>query len=440
MAEPPAPPAAADAARPGLVRAIGRWSLTAAVVNGVIGSGIFNLPSELARHTGALSPLAALLAGLGVLTIVLCFAEVASRFREGGGPYLYGREAFGPFVGFQAGWLNFWIRSTAVAAGLNGFALYLSQILPWAGTRLGRLAAMTLLMALVTAINVRGVREATWTVNLFTLAKLVPLLALIALGIGRLRPEVLDSQVVAVPDWTQAILLLIFAYGGFESPLVPAGEARNPQRDTAFALLTALALIAAVYMLIQLVVVGVVPNAAAAKAPVAAAFGVLLGGAGTVVASLAAMLSMYGYVTGAVLQTPRSLLAMAERGELPAALARVHPGFRTPDVAIYAFSGVTLALAVYGSFGWNAVLSAIARLLTYGMTCVALLALRRQRPQEPPGFRLPGALVVAPLATAFCLWLLSTRPFHQAVLLPAVMALGALLMWASRWRQGRRSA
>jgi APA family basic amino acid/polyamine antiporter len=431
MSEPPAT-AAADAARPGLVRAIGRWSLTAAVINGVIGSGIFNLPSELARLTGSLSPLAALAAGLGVLTIVLCFAEVASRFREGGGPYLYGREAFGPFVGFQAGWLNFWVRATAVAAGLNGFALYLSQIVPAAGTPAGRLWAMALLVALVTAINVLGVRQATWTVNVFTLAKLVPLFALIALGLGSVRSEVLETQVVAVPNWTQAILLLIFSYGGFESPLVPAGEARNPQRDTAFALLTALGVIALVYCLVQLVVVGIVPNAAGAKAPVAAAFGVLLGPAGATVAALAAMISMYGYITGAVLSTPRSFLAMAERGELPAVLGRVHPRFRTPDASIVVFSAVTLALAAYGSFGWNAVLSAIARLLTYGMTCLAVLVLRRKRPQEPPPFRVPGAWVVVPVALGFCLWLLVTRPFHQAVLMPAVIAAGAVLMWSSR--------
>jgi basic amino acid/polyamine antiporter, APA family len=423
---------APESARPGLVRVIGRWSLTAAIINGVIGSGIFNLPSELARLTGAWSPLAALLAGLGILTIFLCFAEVASRFREGGGPYLYGREAFGSFVGFQAGWLTFWIRATAVAAALNGFTNYLATLLPAAGTRTGRLCTMALLAALVATINVRGVLQATWTVNLFTLAKLLPLFILIALGLGNLRPEALQAQPVAVPDWTQAILLLVFAYGGFESPLIPAGEARDPQRDTAFALLTALAVIATVYLLLQLVIVGVVPHVAEAKAPVAAAFGVLFGPTGATLASLAAIISMYGYVTGAVLQTPRLLLAMADRHQLPALLGHVHPSFRTPDVSILVFSGVTLALAAYGSFGWNVVLSAIARLLTYGMTCVALLALRRQRPGEAPGFRLPAAWLVAPAGAVFCGWLLYTRPLGQALFLPAVMAVGAVIMWASR--------
>jgi APA family basic amino acid/polyamine antiporter len=191
-------------------------------------------------------------------------------------------------------------------------------------------------------------------------------------------------------------------------------------------------------MLVQLVVVGVVPHAASAKAPVAAALGVLLGETGATLASIAAMVSIYGYCTGAVLSAPRGLLAMAERHELPALLARIHPRFRTPDVSILVFSSVTLALAAYGDFQRNAVLSAISRLLTYGMTCVALLALRRRRRDERPSFRLPLAGVIAPVAVTFCVWLLSTRPWRLAVLLPAVMVIGAGLMWVSQ--RSRRSA
>lgn len=416
----------------GLVRAIGRWDLTAAIVNGVIGSAIFGLPARLAELTGALSPLAALAAGAGVATIVLCFAEVASRFQDAGGPYLYAREAFGPFVGFQSGWLSFWIRVTSLSANLNVFVAYLAELLPWAGTGAGRAVSMSAVIGVVTAVNVIGVRQATWKVNLFTVAKLLPLALLILLGLGRIRGDVLASQAVAAPDWTQAVLLLMFAYGGFEAPLIPAGEAKNPRRDTAFALVVALVLIAGVYTLTQLVVVGVVPQLAGAKAPLAAALGVLLGGPGAVLASLAAMTSVYGYTNGVVLQSPRLLYAMSERGELPRAFARVHPVFRTPDRAILAFALLSLGLALYGGFEWNAVLSAIVRLVTYGLTCAALPVLRMRRPDEQPGFRLPGAVLVAPIAVAFCLWLLSTRTFAQAWILLLLMAVGALLFLRAR--------
>jgi amino acid transporter len=412
---------------PALVRAIGRWSLTAAVVNGVIGSGIFGMPATQAQLTGALSPLAYLAAGLGTLAIMLCFAEVASRFREAGGPYLYGRASFGSFVGFEAGWLTFWVRVTAVSANLNVFATYLAELLPWAGTTRGRAAIMALVVSVLTAVNVRGVRHATLGVNLFTVAKLLPLGLLIVLGLPAVSREVLATQAVPEMRWTEAILLLMFAYGGFEAPLIPAGEAKDPRRDTAFALIAALAVIATVYMLVQFVVVGLVPHAAGAKAPIADAFRALLGSPGATLASLAAMTSIFGYALGSVLQAPRVLYSMAERGELPAAFAAVHSAWRTPYVAVLAYALVALGLALYGDFRWNATLSAIVRLLTYGMTCAALLVLRSRRPEEAPGFRLPAAGVVAPAAVGFCLWLLATRTWSQAWVLAAIVGLGALL-------------
>src|SRR5262245_6761019 len=418
-----------------LVRAIGRYDLTAAIVNAVIGSAIFGMPARIAELTGAWSPIAYLLAGLGVLSMVLCFAEVASRFQEPGGPYLYAREAFGRGVGFQAGWLTFWIRVLSLAANLNVFVEYFSQLYAPAGLPVGRAVTMTFVVGVITLINVLGVRQATWTVDFITVAKLLPLLLLIALGLPRVSGAVLATQQPNEPDWTQAILLLMFAYGGFEAPLIPASETKDPRRDTAFALLAALAIIASFYMLVQLVVVGVLPHAAGTRAPVAAAFEVLLGPSGVGLASLGAMVSIWGFATGSVLQSPRVLYSMAERGELPAVLARVHPRFRTPDVALLGYSSLSLRLALYGGFQWNAALSAIVRLVTYGATCAALLVFRRRRPEQAPGFRLPGAGLIAPAAVCFCLWLLSTRSFDQAWILLAIVAFGGLLHALTRGRR-----
>jgi amino acid transporter len=429
----PEPP---PAARPTLVRAIGRWDLSAAVVNGVIGSSVFGMPAAQAALTGQWSPLGYLLAGLGVLMTVLCFAEVASRFQEAGGPYLYAREAFGPVVGFQAGWLTFWIRVTALAANLNVLVEYLAQLVPAVGTGAGRVATMTLVMCAITTINIVGVRQATWTVNLFTVAKLVPLFVLIGLGLFAVSGDVIRTQAVARPDWTQAILLLMFAYGGFEAPLIPASEARDPRRDAGFALLCALAVIASVYMLVHLVVIGVIPHVAGVTAPVAAALGVLLGPAGIALGSVAAVVSVYGYSTGSVLQAPRLLFSMSARGDLPAPLARVSPRFRTPDVAILTFAVLSLALALYGTFTWNATLSAIVRLVTYGLTCAALLVFRRRPGMPEAAFRVPAGPAVAAVGIALHAWLLSTRTFAQAGILVGLMALGGAL-WALARRRAR---
>jgi basic amino acid/polyamine antiporter, APA family len=400
------------------------------VINAVIGSSIFGMPDDLARLTGGRSPLACLLAGLGVLAIVLCFAEVASRFDSAGGPYLYCREAFGRTVGFQAGWLTFWIRVTSLAANLNVFVSYLGALLPRAGSGAGRAATMVLVLGVVTFINLRGVRQATWTVDFFTVAKLAPLALLILLGLGHISPAVLEAQTVAETDWLRALVLLMFAYGGFETPLIAAGEVKRPGRDSAFALLAALAVIATVYMLVQVVAVGTVPNLAASQAPLADAFRVLLGPAGVVLAGAAAMVSVYGWATGSVLHSPRLLFSMAERGELPGVFARVHPSFRTPHAAILAYAGVSLGFALWGSFAWNAELSAIVRLVTYGLTCASLLVFRRTM-ATAPGFRLPGGAVIAPLGVGFCLLLLTTRSFAQGGILLGIMAVGLVLGWAA---------
>ncbi|MFN0085037.1 MAG: APC family permease [Blastocatellia bacterium] len=420
--------------RPTLIRAIGRWGLTAVVINSVIGSGIFGMPSAVAGLVGARSPLAILCAGGCIFIVVLCFAEVGSRFQDAGGPYLYVRETFGAAVGFQIGWLQIWTRVLSCAATLNVLIAYLAPLVPAVRAPAGRALAMTGGMVLVTAVNVIGVRQASWAVNGFTVAKLAPLLLVALLGGIHFRPEVLATQTVSAPNWTEAILLLVFAYGGFESAVVAASETRNPKRDTAFALIVAMSAVTAIYCLVQLAVMGVLPNAARSSAPVAAALGEMLGPVGLTIGSLAVVISIYGWLTGFALMTPRILFSMAERRELPSVLARVHPRFRTPHAAIAVNSAVALGLGLYSSFTQAAALAAISRLGVYGLTCAALIILRKH-PDKPAGFHLPGGRIIAVLGIAFSCWLISTRSLTQAWLLALIPGVGALLWVHSRRRR-----
>jgi APA family basic amino acid/polyamine antiporter len=410
------------------LRAISRADLTLAIVNGVIGSAVFGMPAQIAALTGARSPLAHLIAALGVLTIVLCFGEVASRFDESGGPYLYAREAFGRHVGFQAGWLTMWTRLLSAAANLNVFASYLSQILPAVAEGAGRTAVIVAVLVVITLINLVGVKQASWTVDIFTIAKLLPLALLVIFGLPQVSADVLQTQTVAAPQWTQAVLLLIFAFGGFEAPLMAAGEAKDARKDSAFALLVALGIIATVYLSVQYVSVGIVPDLQKEKAPIAAAFAVLWGPAGVTFASFAAMVSVWGWATGNGLQSPRLLFSMAERGELPGALASVHPRFLTPYVSIIVFSIVAGALAIFGTFEGNAILSAIVRLVIYFLVCASLWVFRKERGEAP--FRVPFAAPISALAFGFCVYMLSTRSFQQAGILVGAMIVGHLLMLA----------
>jgi amino acid transporter len=414
---------------PRLVRAISRFDLTAGVVNGVVGAGIFGAPAAAAALAGAWSPLAAVAAALGILSIVLCFAEVGSRFDESGGPYLYTREAFGRHVGFAVGWLHVWTRLLSAAAILNVFVDYLVPLLPLAGTPAGRACVMLVVVALVTGVNVRGIRLAAWTVDAFTIGKLLPLGLLLILGLPRVSAQVLATQAVAEAHWTDAVVLMVFLYGGFESAVIAASETRDPRRHTAFALLTALGVVTATYCLVQLVVVGVVPHAAGSDTPVAAALEVVAGPLGALLGSLAALVSGYGWFTGFAMMTPRILFAMGERGELPAAFRRVHERFRTPHVAVIANSAVALALALHGSFAGAASLSVVTRLGIFALTCASLPALRRRRPEERPLFRVAGGPAVAVAGILFCLWLLATRSFAQMWLLVLILAAGMLIRW-----------
>jgi amino acid transporter len=414
-----------------LRRAIGRWALTAAVVNSVVGSGVFGLPAPLAGLAGAWSPLAVLAAGASIFVIVLCFAEVGSRFDATGGPYLYVRETLGPAVGFQVGWLHIWTRLLSAAAVLNVLASYLALLVPWVGTPAGRAAAITTAIALVTAVNTAGVRHAAWTVNAFTVAKLAPLVGLIAVGAFHIDAGVLATQRVAEPQWTEAILLLVFAFGGFESAVVAAGESKDPARDTPFALLAAMSAVTLLYCLVQWTVVGVLPNASAHAAPVGAALGRMVGPPGITFGSVAVVISVYGWLAGFAMMTPRIVFAMAARGELPGALARLHPRTRVPAVAIILHSAIALVLGLISDFGQLATFAAISRLGIYATTCAALVVLRYRR-GPPAAFRAPAGPLLSTMGIAFCGWLLTTRSMADAWFLPVTVLAGLAVWTASR--------
>ncbi|HZK78865.1 MAG TPA: amino acid permease [Gemmatimonadaceae bacterium] len=414
------------------MRAIGRWGFIAVVINSVVGSGVFGLPSALAGFAGAWSPLTVLIAGAGVFLVVLCLAEVAGRFDETGGPYLFAREAFGGAIGFEIGWLHTCARLLSAAAVLNVLVAYVSPIVPWTETFVGRAAVMTLAMASATYVNVIGVKQGSRTVSLFTVAKLLPLIALILLGLWRFDPDVLATQAVAHRSWTDAVLLLIFGYGGFETAVIPAGEVQSPKRDTPFALIFSLFAIVALYSLVQLVVVGVLPDAKDSGAPVAAALRLLIGPVGVVAASAAVVVSIYGWIVGSVLTMPRLLFAMSVRGEMPRAFATIHQRYRTPHVAIIVSSILSLAIGLAGGFQQMATFSAICRLAIFGVSCGAMIQLRRSR-GFPVGYAAPGGIATAVAAIIFCLWLLTTRDMSQAWVLPLILLIGWVI-WTTRSR------
>ena len=415
----------------GLVRAIGRWSLAALTVNCMIGSGVFGLPSVLAGILGRASVLAVVLAAAAMGVVMACFAEVASRFSDTGGPYLYARAAFGRFMGIQVGWLVWFVRLTACAANANLFVTYLGEFWPRAAQPSTKLAILTLLIGLLAAINFRGVSAGTRVSTSFTVAKLASLGLVASIGAfylistHRIIPPAGVST--GASDWARAIVLLIFAYGGFEAALVSAGEAKNPRRDMPFALFGALLTCTLIYALIQWVVVGVLPDPAHSTRPLADVARVVMGHGGAALIALGALFSIYGYLSGNILATPRITFALAERGDFPALFGKVHARFRTPYVSIFVFALLVWLLALFGSFAGNATLSAGSRLFYYGVVCAALPVLRRKE-KGPAVFQLPGGNVMAALGVLICAGLLTRIEYNKSFILVVAVAV-AFFNW-----------
>jgi len=416
--------------------------MAALIVNCVIGSGVFGLPSVLAGLLGRASILAVLLAAIAVSVIMACCSEVASRFTQTGGPYLYAQAAFGRFMGIQVAWLVWFVRLTACAANANLFVTYLGEFWPHSNQPAMKLAILTLLIGVLVAINIVGVRAGARVSTSFTVAKLTSLGIVAAAGVFYLlRAHRIVPDAGTTPGtqaWARAIVLLIFAYGGFEAALISAGEAKDPRRDMAFGLFTALITCTVIYGLIQWVVVGVLPDPAHSERPLAEVARIVMGPAGAVLIATGALLSIYGYLSGNLLATPRITFALAERGDFPSTFALVHRRYHTPYFSILVFALLVWLLALFGTFAGNATLSAGSRLFYYGVVCASLPALRRKQKTRAL-LHIPGGTAISVAGVLICGALLTQIEYNKSlVLVPAVAV--AFLNWLAVRKRENASA
>jgi amino acid transporter len=429
---------------PGLVRSIGRWALTGLVINGVIGSAIYGLPSIIGGRLGSAAPLGWLLAALLIGIVVACFAEVASRFRGAGGPYLYARATFGRFAGVQTGWMAYLARLTASATVANLFVDYLGEFLPWAAARgewgllqPAGLAVVVFLVGALALANYRGVGLGAGVSSVLAVLKVGGLLLFVLAGLvwlGRHGAVTPAPPPAGLEPWLGALLILVFAYGGFEAALMPLGEARDPQRDAPVALGLALLAATLVYTLGQVIVTYTLADPAASARPMAASARVFLGQPGAGFMALMALLSTFGYLAGAMVNVPRLTFAMAEQGDMPQAFARIHLRYRTPGVSILVYAALVVVLAASGSFLQNLTLSVVARLITYGLVCVAVPVLRMRdgtpRAVAPAAFRLPGGPILAALGVAGLAAAATQVSLRDTLVMGVVVAL-ATAHWAA---------
>ena len=421
-------------AHEGLVRGINRWDLVAITINGIIGAGIFGLPSKVYSLIGTYSLIAFVACALVVALIILCFAEVGSRFKETGGPYLYAREAFGPTVAFEIGWLIWLARVTAFAANCNLLLSYLSYFWPQVTGSFWRPALIIFVVLVLTAINLRGVREAAIVSNAFTIGKLIPIILFIGAGLFFLKAGAYSfGAAPAAGDFSKSVLLLIYAFTGFEMATIPAGEIRDPQENLPKALLTALGVVAVLYILIQVVCVGTLPELAQSTKPLADAGSRFLGTAGGAIISAGAVISITGNLNILLLSGSRIPFAMAEQKQLPQLIGNVHRRFATPHISIFMTAGVMLLLTLKSSFIAALTISAIARLVTYGATCASLPLFRRRADVPKAEFYLPGGTVIAVLSLGLIIWLLANSTLAEALTAAVVAAIGFVIYLSYRF-------
>lgn len=397
-----------------LNRSIGKWAMVLLVINGVIGSGIFGLPSKTFKEVGVYSIAAFLVCVVAVFVIILCFAEVSSRFDKTGGPYLYALSSFGSLPAFLTGWLLLVTRFITYAALINLLVTYLSVFSDWFIQPSSRIITITLLTLFLAYINHIGVRDSTRVNNFLTIAKLLPLVLFITVGFFFIEPG--RYEVKMIPDFSSfssTVLLLVFAFGGFEAVLVNSGEVKSPEKNLPFALLLAALIIATIYMLIQTVSIGTLPTLATSNKPLADAAGLFIGKAGAVIIAIGAIFSVTGTLNAIMLVGSRLPFALSVEKQFPKAFSFIHPKYKTPTWSLLLFMTITIIISLNYSFLSAASLSAITRVMIYGIVCITLLVLRKKKAGQTGFFKIKYGKFIAVAGVLITIWLLSNAKLKE---------------------------
>ncbi len=401
------------------------------VINGVIGSGIFGLPSKAFKEIGVYSIAAFLVCALAIFIIILCFAEVSSRFDKTGGPYLYALSSFGPLPAFLTGWLLLLTRFITYAALINLLVTYLQVFSHWFALPSARIITIIGLTIFLAYINHIGVKNSTQVNNFLTIAKLLPLLLFIVVGFFFIKAENYEVIITPTfPSFSSTVLLLVFAFGGFESVLVNSGEVKDPQKNLPFALLLAALIIAGIYMLVQIVSIGTLPTLATTNKPLAEASQLMAGKTGAVIIALGAMFSVTGTLNAIMLVGSRLPFAFSEEGQFPKLFSFIHPKHKTPTWSLLLFMVITIIVSLTYSFLEAASISAITRVMIYAIVCVTLIILRKKKPGQSGFFKVKFGNIFAILGVLLAIWLLSSAKRNELKAVGIAIGIGLVIYLA----------
>jgi amino acid transporter len=426
-----------------LKREIGVWGLSANIVNIIVGSGIFVLPAILAAIMGASSIIAYLFCGLLLVLIMLCFAEAGSRVTRSGGSYAYVETAFGPFPGFLVAAFCMSGYLFADAAISNALVNVVGLAFPVFKIEWVRILFLLLVFSGLAAVNVVGVKQGIGLVKINTIAKLTPLLLLITIGFK----DVSASHFI----WTfsptlqqlgEASLILFFAFQGGDVGLNVGGEVKNPSKTVPQAILFGIGFVVVLYILIQTVSQGVLGSRLPGfkDAPLAEVGKIVFGPMGFTMVLIGMGISMFGALSGEVLNNPRVLFALAKDRVLPVkALAAVHPKNNTPYIAIIAYATVGFFLATAGGFKQLAVIASASMLLVYLGVSLSVIKLRRLQPFAAGIFKIPLGITVPVLSACTILYFLSHLQAYEKMGLAIFAASVSFIYMGIKWFELRNN-
>jgi amino acid transporter len=410
-----------------LKRDIGIFGATFLALNAIIGAGIFALPGKIAVSAGLLSPWLFLVIGALFISVVLTFAELSSYYDNTGGPVLYATTAFGPLAGFSTGWAIYLSRMTAFAANSNVMATYLASLHDFFAGDIARGAIISVVTIGLTWANVTGVKDGVRTLAVFTFLKITPLLLLVLMGLQHVTGSTLiPSAPFVVEELGSTTLLLIYAYVGFETVGITAGETSKPRSTLPRAYVGSMLGTGVLYFLVVLVFVSLISPENYSNATLVDVGRKLAGPVGAVIITLAAVFSIGGNLAGSILGAPRIIFSMAENRMLPAWFGHVHERYATPDRSILVMGGMALTLALTGSFVKLALASSVVRLLGYIVCIASLPAIRRNADEaaRQKAYRLKGGYTIPVIGLVICLWLLAQSKSESWIAVSILLSIG----------------
>jgi basic amino acid/polyamine antiporter, APA family len=410
-----------------LKRELGLFDVINLVIGTIVGADIYIAAAFGAGYLGPSSIFAWLIAGLMAIIIALCFAECSSLLPRVGGPYAYAKESFGDFTGFMVGWSLLIASWSAIAVFPLAFVSYLLFFYP-AMPQWMQVLIKIFFVLFLTIINYYGVKEAGKANDILTILKLAPILLFTLFGIvyflfnpGLFMANFTPLAPMGFGGMGSALVLIFWAYVGFELVTVPADEIKDAKKTIPRAIIMGMSIITLFYLVTNLVILGSVPwvQLSTSTAPLSLAGSALLGGLGAILLTFGALFSISGSDEAGILSSARIPYAMAGDGLLPHVFAKVHPEYGTPYVALYVQSIVTLIAAIFGNISQLIILSVFTLLFCYLVTCLAVFPLRKK---YTGGFRLPW--IVPVIGIFISLYMMTQCNTNQIITGLFFMALG----------------